>query len=109
MGARAKRTELPALLAPLTSLRQLRIDRMTLSTDILPSLLALSLDSLDLSTCSVSMVENSTASSPPTLRAVTGCALLQIVSHPTPPIDYSAHSHQRGKTYIGGSGDGANG
>ena len=67
--------DLPPLLAPLTALRRLRVDRMTLSLDVLPCLLSLPLASVDLSTCLVSAASSSSPSPPVT--DVAECALLR--------------------------------
>ena len=68
--------ELPVLLAPLTSLRRLRVDGVTLSTDFLPPLFAMSLDTLDLSN-SLLLCYYKGAHPPPSIASVADCALLR--------------------------------
>ena len=67
--------EMPPLLASITSLRCLVVAGRTLSVDVLPSLLALPLDTLDLSTCW--LFNPNRASSPPPIASVADCALLR--------------------------------
>ena len=71
--------ELPTLLAPLTSLRRLRVDNMTMWIGVLPYLLTLPLEALDLSTCTT-LHYAASADIPwpsPPIESVGDCALLR--------------------------------
>ena len=67
--------ELPSLVAPLSSLRRLRVAGLRLSVECLPPVLALSLEVLDLERCELHNIHRTAL--PPSTASVSECVLLR--------------------------------